>query len=48
MLLEPATSSLGIQAYFESKSLARFCFDFLNLQPLAESVFGYFVTAIEE
>jgi hypothetical protein len=41
------TSSLGIQTYFESKSLARFCCDFLNLQRLAESAFGHFVTAIE-
>ncbi len=36
---EPATSSLGIQTYFESKSLARFCCEFLNLQRLAESAF---------
>ena len=35
-----ATSSLGIQTYFESKSLARFCCDFLNLQHLAESAFS--------
>jgi hypothetical protein len=37
---EPATSSLGIQTYFKSKSLARFCRDFLNLQHLAESAFS--------
>jgi hypothetical protein len=35
-----ATSSLGIQTYFESKSLARFCCEFLNLQRLAESAFS--------
>jgi hypothetical protein len=40
-------NSLGIQTYFESKSLARFCCDFLNLQRLAESAFCHFVTAIE-
>src|SRR6266849_5585223 len=34
-----ATSSLGIQTYFESKSLARFCCELLNLQHLAESAF---------
>ena len=45
--LESATSSLGIQTCFESKSLARFCCDFLNLQRLAESAFCHFVTAIE-
>ena len=39
---EPATSSLGIQTYFESKSLARFCCEFLNLQRLAESAFSEF------
>jgi hypothetical protein len=33
----PRCSSLGIQTYFESKSLARFCCEFLNLQHLAES-----------
>ena len=38
--LEPATSSLGIQMYFESKPLARFCCEFLNLQRLAESAFS--------
>ena len=38
--LEPATSSLGIQTYVGSKSLARFCCDFLNLQHLAESAFS--------
>jgi hypothetical protein len=37
---EPATSSLGIQAYIESKSLARFCCEFLNLQRLAKSPFS--------
>jgi hypothetical protein len=37
---EPATSSLGIQTYIKSKSLARFCRDFLNLQHLAESAFS--------
>jgi hypothetical protein len=37
---EPATSSLGIQTYIKSKSLARFCRDFLNLQRLAESAFS--------
>ena len=37
---EPATSSLGIQTYVGSKSLARFCCDFLNLQRLAESAFS--------
>src|SRR5580658_10069262 len=35
-----ATSSLGIQTYVGSKSLARFCCEFLNLQRLAESVFS--------
>src|SRR5450755_2200545 len=35
--LEPATSSLGSQTYIESKSLARFCCELLNLQHLAES-----------
>ena len=39
MGLEPTTSSLGIQPLIESKSLARFCHDFLNLQRLAKSVF---------
>src|ERR1035441_4617404 len=38
--LEPATSSLGIQTYVGSKSLARFCCEFLNLQHLAESAFS--------
>jgi hypothetical protein len=38
--LKSATSSLGIQTYFESKPLARFCCEFLNLQHLAESAFG--------
>jgi hypothetical protein len=37
--LEPATSSLGSRTYVESKSLARFCCEFLNLQRLAESAF---------
>src|ERR1017187_1554599 len=37
---EPATSSLGIQTYIGSKSLARFCCEFLNLQRLAESAFS--------
>src|ERR1035437_6052378 len=36
----PATSSLGIQTYVGSKSLARFCCEFLNLQRLAESAFS--------
>ena len=39
---EPATSSLGIQTYVGSKSLARFCCEFLNLQRLAESAFSGF------
>jgi hypothetical protein len=38
--LEPATSSLGSHAYIESKSLARFCCELLNLQRLAESAFS--------
>src|SRR5664279_707377 len=38
--LEPATSSLGIQTYVGSKSLARFCCEFLNLQRLAASAFS--------
>jgi len=33
---------LGIQTYVGSKSLARFCCDFLNLQRLAESAFSKF------
>src|ERR1700686_3854759 len=37
---EPATSSLGIQTYIKSKSIVRFCRDFLNLQHLAESAFS--------
>src|SRR5215471_17815338 len=45
--LEPATSSLGIQPYFESKPLARFCCEFLNLQHLAESAFSIFDRPIE-
>src|SRR5450432_1188499 len=44
---EPATSSLGIQTYVKSKSLARFCRDFLNLQHLAESAFSESVTPNE-
>jgi len=40
MGLEPTTSSLGIQTYVGSKSLARFCCEFLNLQRLAESAFS--------
>src|SRR5208337_4971963 len=40
--IEPATSSLGIQTYFESTSLARFCCEFLNLHRLAESAFSRF------
>jgi hypothetical protein len=36
---EPATSSLGSHPFVESKSLARFCRDFLNLQRRAESEF---------
>src|SRR5271169_6800685 len=36
----PTTSSLGIQTYVGSKSLARFCCEFLNLQRLAESAFS--------
>src|SRR5689334_7951179 len=35
---EPATSSLGIYPSIESKPLARFCCEILNLQRLAESV----------
>jgi hypothetical protein len=37
---EPATSSLGSPTYVGSKSLARFCCEFLNLQHLAESAFS--------
>src|SRR5215467_16366381 len=44
---EPTTSSLGIQSYVGSKSLARFCCEFLNLQPLAESAFSNFNLPIE-
>ena len=36
----PTTSRLGIQTYVGSKSLARFCCEFLNLQRLAESAFS--------
>jgi hypothetical protein len=39
---EPVTSSLGSKTYFESKSLARFCCEFLTLQHLAESAFSGF------
>jgi hypothetical protein len=39
---KPVTSSLGIHPYIESKSLARFCCDYLNLQHLAESAFPGF------
>jgi hypothetical protein len=35
-----AMSSLGIQTYVGSKSLARFCCESLNLQRLAESAFS--------
>ena len=38
--LEPVTSSLGSPTYVGSKSLARFCCEFLNLQHLAESAFS--------
>jgi hypothetical protein len=41
------TSSLGSCPYFGSKSLARFCCEFLNLQPLAESAFSKFPQPIE-
>ena len=34
------TSSLGSRPYIGSKSLAHFCCEFLNLQPLAESAFS--------
>jgi hypothetical protein len=34
------TSSLGIRTYIGSKSLARFCCEFPNLQRLAESAFS--------
>ena len=44
---EPATSSLGIQTYVGSKSLARFCCDFLNLQHLAESAFSKLASSNE-
>src|SRR5450432_2049570 len=44
---EPATSSLGIQTYFESKSLARLCCELLNLQHLAESAFSQSVNSNE-
>jgi hypothetical protein len=45
--LEPATSSLGNQTLVESKSLARFCCEFLNLQHLAESAKPKFIEEIE-
>ena len=45
--LEPVTSSLGNHAFIESKSLACFCCEFLNLQRLAESVFFKSVGPIE-
>jgi hypothetical protein len=35
--LASLTSSLGIHAFIESKSLARFCCELLNLQRLAKS-----------
>jgi hypothetical protein len=41
------TSSLGIHTFFESKSLARFCCEFLNLQHLAESALSDLVRPIE-
>jgi hypothetical protein len=47
MGLEPTTSSLGIQTYVGSKSLARFCCEFLNLQRLAESAVSRFVASNE-
>ena len=34
---QPATSSLGSRTYVQSKTLARFCGEFLNLQHLAKS-----------
>ena len=37
---EPATSSLGSYPNIESKSLARFCCELLNLQHLAKSAFS--------
>src|ERR1035441_3611822 len=40
--LEPATSSLGSQTYVGSRTLARFCCEFLNLQRLAKSAFSKF------
>ena len=45
--VEPTTSSLGIKTCVESKSLARFCCELLNLQRLAESAFSRFVIPIE-
>jgi len=35
-----ATSCLGRHTSFESKSLARFCCELLNLQPLAKSAYS--------
>ena len=40
MGLEPTTSSLGRHTSFESKSLARFCCELLNLQPFAKSAYS--------
>jgi hypothetical protein len=42
-----ASSGLGSQTYLESKSLARFCCEFLNLQHLAKSAFTKSVVPIE-
>jgi hypothetical protein len=41
------TSSLGRHTYVESKSLARFCCELLNLQHLAESAFFEIASSIE-
>jgi hypothetical protein len=41
---EPATSSLESNSWVESKSRARVCCDFLNLQPLAKSAFASMTT----
>jgi hypothetical protein len=46
-LLRPMTSSPRIQASIESKSLARFCGEFLNLLHLAKSTFSKSVVQIE-
>jgi hypothetical protein len=43
---EPATSSLGIQTYVGSKSLARFCCEFLNLQSCNASPNQHFPDSI--